>query len=143
MEEEYYIDEKVDERATKGRYVPVSAKLYKRGDKGFVENSFPWQRVYVDRVIKRGTPVFLVTYIQHSSKDEAARAFLKESDARKYLTALAKSIMAKFAVEDADVHYGQGSQKILNLLLDMPTNTFTNFRTPKDEFSVTFLKTTY
>ena len=143
MEEEYYLDERIDNFGLKGKYVPVSAKLHKRGEIGFVENSFPWQRVFVDRVVRKGTPVFVVSYIQHSSKDEAARAFLKESDARKYITALGKAIVQKYAVQEANVHYGQGSFKILNLLLDMPLNTFTNFRTPQDEFSVTFIKTIY
>ena len=143
MEEEYYLDEKIDDFGPKGKYVPVSGKLHKRGEMGFVENSFPWQRVFVDRFIRKGTPVFVVSYIHHSSKDDAARAFLKESDARKYITALGKAIVQKYGVQEADVHYGQGSVKILDLLLDMPLNTFTNFRTLQDEFSVTFIKTNY
>ena len=84
MEEEYYLDERIDNFGLKGKYVPVSAKLHKRGEIGFVENSFPWQRVFVDRVVRKGTPVLVVSYIKHYSKDEAARAFLKESDAQVY-----------------------------------------------------------
>lgn len=143
MDEEYFIDEKINDQYRRNEYVPVSVNIYKRGEKGFIENSFPWHRVFIDRLIRKGTPVFVVSYIQHSGKDEAARAFLSEKVARDYIAGLARAIAQKQGVEQVDVHYGMGKKNLKTLLEKLPVNTYVNFRTPTDEFSVTFSRAVY
>ena len=143
MEEEYFINETINDKYRRNEYVPVSVHIYKRGEKGFIQDSFPWHRVYVQYHIRKGTPVYTVSFIQHSGKDEAAKAFLREEDARRYISALGRAIVQKQGVENVDVHYGAGQKNLLPLLEKLPVNTYVNFRTPSDEFSVTLARSVY
>jgi len=143
MDEEYFVDETVNDKFRRNEYVPVSVNIYKRGDKGFIEKSLPWQRVYIDRLIRKGTPVFVVSYIQHSGVDEGTKAFLNEDVARRYISGLGRAVVEKQKVEEVDVHYNAGKKNLMKLLQNIPVNTYVNFRTPKDEFSVTFSRAVY
>jgi hypothetical protein len=143
MEEEYFVDETVNDRYKRNEYVPVSVKIYKKGEKGFVENSFPWHRVFIDRVVKKGTPIFVVSYIQHSGKDQDARAFLTENAARKYIDGLRRAIQLTQKVENVELHFDMGEKDLKQVLEKLPLNTYVNFRTPTDEFSVTFSRAVY
>ena len=95
MEEEYFLDGKVYVDKRVGMFVKAEGKLYKRGELGFVERSSPWQRVYVDKFIRKGNTVFIVTYICKNcvSIDEGSRLFLKENDAEKYISSLGLSLI--------------------------------------------------
>ena len=141
MEQEYSITEKVGDE--KQKYVPVSIKIHQFGDKGFVKDNFPWQRFYTHKLIRKGQPVYVVTYIQHSGTDENSKVFFEERDARRYISALARAISMKHNSEKVEVHYDNGVESIHRLLEKLPLNTYVNFRTPTDEYSVTLSKTVY
>jgi hypothetical protein len=147
MEEEYFLDEKVYVYRREGMYVKAFGKLYKRGEIGFVENSSPRQRVYSDKIIRKGATVFVVSYVCKNevkeTRDEASRCFLKENDAEKYLAALAKAISSECNCEQATLSHNQGVSPISNILKNLSTNLSVNFRTPNHNFSVTFLKIIY
>jgi len=140
MEEEYSILEKVSD--TKSKYVPVSMKIYKISDSGYNKNSFPWHRLWIDRHVNKGQEVYIVSYIQHSGSDHDSKAFFKESDARKYIDALARAIIYQNKTESVEVHYDQGVEKLQDVL-KMPMDTYINFRTPLEEYSITLAKTIY
>ena len=108
MEEEYFLDGKVYVDKRVGMFVKAEGKLYKRGELGFVDRSSPWQRVYVDKIIRKGNTVFIVSYIcknNRDGKDEASRLFLKENDAEKYISFLGKAICSKYNCEEAHLSY--------------------------------------
>ena len=146
MEEEYFLDGKVNVSKKVGMFAPASGKLYKRAEVGFVERSSPWQRVYVDKIIRKGNTVFIVSYIcknNRDGKDEASRLFLKENDAEKYITALGKVICSKYNCEEAHLSNNQGKNTIPNILKNLSPNFSVNFRASDLEFSVSFLKIIY
>lgn len=146
MEEEYFLDAKVNTSKMAGMFVPVSGKLYKRGEVGFVNKSLPWQRVYVDKIIRKGMTVFIVSYITRGSEnytDEASRCFLKENDAERYITALGKVICSKYNCEEVQLHYKQGKATIPNILKNLSANFSVNFNILNHNFSVTFFKIIY
>ena len=140
MQEEYSIEEKVHNK--EGKYVPVSIKIHKYNDPKYNENAYPWNKLWIDRPVRKGQVVYVVTYIQHSGEDHGSNAFFKESDARKYIEALGRAISYKNKINSVEVHYNSGLQN-LNDVLNIPVNTYINFRTPLNEYSVTFAKTTY
>ena len=140
MEEEYFLDGKVNVGKRVGMFAPASGKLYKRGEIGFVNSSSLWQRVYVDKFIRKGNVVFIVTYI---CNDEGSKLFLKETDAEKYITALGKAFCSKYNCEQAHLPNNQGSNTISNILKNLSPNFSVNFRASDLEFSVSFLKLVY
>ena len=140
MEEEYTIEEKV--YASRSKYVPVSMKLHKVGEPGYQRDAFPWHRIWSDRRIPKGKTVYIVTYIQHSGSDDGARLFFEEKDARKYIFALTRAISMNTGVQEVEVHYNNGLEDIFNVT-QLPVNTYVNFRTPQDEYSITLGKTVY
>ena len=143
MEEEYFLDGKVNVGKRVGMFAPASGKLYKKGELGFVNNSSPWQRVYVDKFIRKGTKVFVVTYICKNRNDEGSRLFLKETDAEKYIRCMGEAICSKYNCEQADLPNNQGSNTIPNILKNLSPNFSVNFRASDLEFSVSFLKLVY
>ena len=145
MEEEYFLDGKVNESKRVGMFVKAEGKLYKRGEIGFVERSSPWQRVYVDKIIRKGNTVFIVSYICKNcvSIDEGSRLFLKENDAEKYINSLGKAICSKYNCEEAHLPNNQGKNTIPNILKNLSPNFSVNFRASDLEFAVTFLKIVY
>ena len=140
MEEEYSITEKVGKENKK--YVSVSIKIHKIGDKGYVRDVFPWHRLWIPYIVKENQEVYVVIYIQHSGEDHSATAFFKESDARKYIKALKTVISNADKTDTAEVHYNNGVES-LNEILDLPLNSYVSFRTPSNEYSITLAKTTY
>jgi len=137
----YYVDEKIDHEK-KGKYVPVSIKLV-REDKKEKKDKYLHQLYSpndLDRRIKQGVPVYIVTFIQHTGKDEATKYFFDETDARRYISMLDRVITEKQNVRDVDLHYDSGRQNLHDLLKDIPMNTYTSFKTPKDTFSVTLAR---
>lgn len=141
MELQYYIDETVDHKKT--TYVPVTVKLFAAGEKEFENKGYPWEYVWFNRVIRKGTPVYLVSYIQHSGHDSDNRLFFSEADARKYIEALGKAVELKDKPDMVEVHYGFGLRPLKSLLSNLPMNTYVNFRTPTQEYSVTLSKTIF
>jgi len=141
MEEKYSITEKVGNE--KRKYVPVSIKIHKRNEKGYNEEAFPWHKLWINKPLKKGETVYVVTYIQHSGSDENAKAFFNEKDVRKYIFALARAISVKNKTDKVEVHYNNGVENLFSVLESIPLNTYVNFRTPTDEYSVTLAKTIY
>lgn len=87
MEEEYYIRE-IGVRTcgifkNKGRNVAI--KLFKRSDYGYMKDGKPWEFVWVEKYIHRGTPVFVVMCFHSESKEFINRMFLREDSARTFL----------------------------------------------------------
>ena len=142
MNEQYSIEEKIHEKRRKGVYVPVSMKIYKEGESKFDAHAYPWEKLWIDRKLNRGTPIFIVSFIQHSGVDSDAKAFISESIARKYLRSLA-IVLSQKQGDTVDLHYKGGKSTVYEVLNDIPLDTYVNFRTPNDEFSVTLAKTIY
>ena len=137
MEETYLIRETISDKKT--TYVPVSMKLKK--DSLYVRDEvLPWHKVSTNRYLEKGREVFIVTYIQHSGKDYASNLFLTESEARRYISALGRAIKMRTGADKVEVHFDGGLQR-LDAVLDVPVNTYVNFRTPTDEYSITLAKT--
>ena len=90
--------------------------------------------------MEKGREVFIVTYIQHSGKDYSSNLFLTESEARRYISALGRAIKMRTGADKVEVHFDGGLQR-LDAVLDVPVNTYVNFRTPTDEYSITLAKT--
>ena len=145
MEEEYFLDGKVNVGKRVGMFAPASGKLFKKGELGFVNNSSPWQRVYVDKIIRKGNVVFIVSYICKNNKDrdEGSRLFLKENDAEKYVSFLGKAFCSRYNCEEVTLYNNQGKNTIPNILKNLSPNFSVNFRTSDHEFCVTFLKIIY
>ena len=141
MEQEFSIEEKVGNQ--KAKYVPVSIKVHQHGDKGYVSDTYPWQRFYTDKLIRKGQTVYVVTYIQHSGKDENSKVFFDEKLARRYIDALGRALVMKHNSDKVEVHYNNGVENLHVLLEKLPVNTYVNFRTPTDEYSITLAKTIY
>ena len=143
MEILYYVDEKINEKGRKGSYVPISAKLYREGESGFVYAE-PYRmlssQLLLNERIKEGIPVYILTYIQHSGKDEQVTYGLDEHEMRRYIDAFRRAIERQQHVEYVDVHYESGKQNLKTLLTNMPMNTYTSFRTPTDTFSFALIK---
>ena len=148
MEEEYFLDGKVNVGKRVGMFAPASGKLFKKGELGFVNNSSPRQRIYVDKIIRQGNVVFIVSYIckncvNNRDRDEGSRLFLKENDAERYIAALGKAFCSKYNCEEVTLYNNQGKNTIPNILKNLSANFSVNFRTSDHEFCVTFLKIIY
>lgn len=130
---EYYIEDEIGREREK--YVNVKTRIYKRGEKGFVEDSQKYQRVFL-KVPNQDT-VFLVTYIQHDGEDEESRAFFKIEEARKYIKALTTALISRHG-NFVTVHNHKGKMNVYPLLTQIPLDTYTNFKTEDGkEFSLT------
>ena len=143
MNEQYSINEKVYENKRKGPYVPVSVKIFKEGQLGFDYYAHPWHKLWIDRKLDKGTPVYIVSYIQHSGSDHYASAFLSESVSRKYAISLAKAIGQKQGTDHVELHHNGGVQTIYKVIHELPLNNYVNFRTPTHEYYITLAKTIY
>ena len=86
------------------------------------------------------SPIYIVTFIQHTGKDEITRYFFNENDARKYIRFLGNAIENRQKATDVGVHFESGKENIHKLLNNMPMNSYTSFKTPKDTFSITLAR---
>lgn len=138
---EYSIVEQVFEDQRQGNYVPVHGEIFKRGQLGFSEEE-PWALFEAEHDLEyrvaNGIPVYIVTYIQHTGKDDGSKYFLSEKEAKSYIKGLARAIYQRENTSKVDVHDKMGEQNLFTVLEELPINNYVSFRTPKNTYSVTF-----
>lgn len=123
MNKEYSIQETTYHNLKKGNYTPVSVELFDDAGK---RGKFAWERIWIDRPLNKGTPIYIVSF--KSARESDARAFLTEDVARKFLRSLAVAIEQKHG------------QQVLKYLHGFPLNNSVSMKVGSDDFTVTFAK---
>jgi len=123
MNKEYSIQETTYHNLKEGNYTPVSVEIFDDDGK---RGKFSWERIWIDRPLSKGTPIYIVSF--KSAGESDARAFLYQDVAEKFLRSLAAAIEQKHG------------QKVMNYLNNLPLNTSISMKVGTDNFTVTFAK---
>ena len=140
MKVSYSINETVHDNRRRGIYVPITVGIAKFGTPEY-QPKRPSDIFNIVEPLRPFETIYLVSYTQGDgdSLDEEARYFTSEAEAKHYLIGLARAISLKEGVEEVETHYNGGVKNLVNILENMPVNTYVSFRTPKT-FVITFAK---
>jgi len=123
MDKEYSIQETTYHNLKEGNYTPVSIEIFDDAGK---RGKYSWERIWIDRPLSKGTPIYIVSF--KSAGESDARAFLTEDVAKKFLRSLAVAIEQKHG------------QKVMSYLDALPLNSSVSMKVGTDNFTVTFAK---